>query len=184
MILRYFSMIGLILFALSPQLTRAEPSFCDYRLHYLEWTQKYFDSADAVFLGKVVADETPDPPAPPAPPVSTQPNSASSMQRLLEQIAAGRARAPPPPRFQTAIFEVVKSWKGPAGPVIVTNSRFLDDYNIAPFKVRESYLIFGYKSDDVGIYFVPSGCAFAEQTKDTASKIRVLDALTKKPGEH
>jgi hypothetical protein len=106
------------------------------------------------------------------------------MQELLEQIEVGQSRdtPPPPPRFQTATFEVVKSWKGPVGPLIVAESPIMYRYNIAPFTVGDSYLIFGYKSDDRGIFSVPTGCAFVQQAKDTASRIRVLDALTKKPG--
>jgi hypothetical protein len=163
----------------------------DQQLHYLDWVQKYFDLADVVFYGKVVYQKTPDPPAPAAPaapPISKPPESASSMKELLELIQAGQAAdaaqasRPTPRRLQTATFEVVRSWKGPEGPIIFANSLMSDQYNIAPFKLGDSYLIFGYKGDGDGICFVPTGCAVAQHAKDIASKRRVLDALTKKPG--
>lgn len=182
MISRYFSMIGFILFALSPHLTRAEPSSCDYRLHYLEWTQKYFDSADAVFLGTVVNEETPDPPARPA--ISTEP--AGNMDELLERIQAAQSLGPSPDRLQRATFRIQKSWTNLVGPKIdVAANLYTDDTSShALLRAGDTYLVFAYKSDDQVTLRVPVGCASHLSLKDTASKIRVLDALTKKPGSH
>ena len=174
----YFAIICLILCALTQQTAAAGPSTCEGRLHYLEWTQKYFDTADAVFLGKVVTEETPDPPAPkPAKP-------AGSMKELLEQIETGQARDTPP-RFQTATFRIHKSWKGPVGPMIAVkaNLYFDDTGHHALLSTGDSYLVFAYKSDDEVIFRIPVGCTSHESVKETGSKIRVLDALTKKPGD-
>jgi len=169
-------MIGLILCGFSQQAETADPSNCEERLHYLEWTQKYFDSADAVFLGKVVTEETPDPPAPkPA-------KRAGSMKELLEQIETGQARDTPP-RFQTATFRIHKSWKGPVGPMIAVkaNLYFDDTGHPALLSTGDSYLVFAYKGDNEVVLHVPVGCASHQSLKETASKMKVLDALTKKP---
>ena len=184
MILRYFVIISLILGASCPQTTRAEPSSCTERLHYTEWTQKYFHPADAVFFGEVVAEEMLYPPAQPAHPAQPTSDSAnvSSMQELLDKIKAGRA--PPAPHLQSATFRIQKSWIKLVGPKITVKSNlyFDDTGHHAPFSTGDTYLVFAYKSDD-GTLRVPIGCASHEAAKDTASKIRVLDALTRKPGD-
>ena len=183
MILRYFAMIGLIFCASCPQTTRAEPPSCDERLHYLEWTQKYFDSADAVFLG-IVVEETPDLRAPPAQPGSDPPNT-NSMAELLELVQATQSRGPSPERLQTATFAVDRSWKGLVGPTITAKANlYVDDTGHHPLlRKGESYLVFAYKSDDDKTLRIPVGCASHQSKKETNSKIRVLDALTKKPGD-
>ncbi len=184
MILRYFAIISLILCGLYQQTARAGPSTCEERLHYLEWTQKYFDAADVVFFGEVVHQKTPNPPAPSVPPASTPPQSAASMKELLDIIQAGQPTSPAPPRLQTATFEVHKSWKGQVGQTITVkaNLYFDDTGHHALLRSGDIYLVFAYKNDDKETVHVPVGCAFHESVKETASKIRVLDALTKKPG--
>ena len=178
MILRYFAIIGLILCASCPQTTRAEPSSCDERLHYLEWTQKYFDSADAVFLGTVVNEEIPDSPVRPT--IST--GNASSMAELLQQIQAGQSRAPSQVSLQSATFRIQKSWKKLVSPKIAVKANLYSDDtgHHAPFSTGDTYLVFAYKSDDQEMLRVPVGCASHQSMKETDSKIRVLDALTKK----
>ena len=180
MILRYFAIIGLILCGFSQQTATADPSNCEERLHYLEWTQKYFDSADAVFLGKVVAGETPDPPAQPA----SKPADAGTMTELLEMIEAGQSRSVQPDRLQTATLKVDKSWKGQVGRTVTIKANlYWDDTGPhASFRTKDVYLVFAYKGDNEETLHVPVGCASHQSLKETASKIRVLDALTKKPG--
>ena len=169
-------MIGLILCGFSQQTATADPSNCEERLHYLEWTQKYFDSADAVFLGKVVAGEMPDPPAKPA--------DAGTMAELLEMIEAGQSRSIQSDRLQTATLEVDKSWKGQVGRTVTIKANlYWDDTGPhALFRTKDVYLVFAYKGDNEEALHVPVGCASHQSLKETASKIRVLDALTKNPG--
>ena len=181
MIFRYFAIIGLILCTLSQQTARADTSTCAERLHYLEWTQKYFDLADVVFFGEVVYQMTPKPPAAPA---STPPQSAGSMKDLLDIIQAGQSSSPAPPRLQTATFEVHKSWKGQVGPTITVKANLHSDDtgHHAVLRTGDSYLVFAYKSDDEDTLRIPVGCTSHQSVRETASKVRVLDALTKKPG--
>lgn len=152
--------------------------------HYLYWVQEYFDLADAVFLGKVVAEETPRRRTSPAAGPSS-PAGASSMAELLEMIEAGQASAPPPDRLQSATFQIEKSWKGPAGPAIAVKARLhVDDTGYhAALSAGDSYLVFAFSTDDEGIFYIPVGCAAHESAADLDAKTRVLDALTKKPGD-
>ncbi len=163
---------------------------CDSQdLHYLEWVQKYFDIADVVFLGKVVHTDVPYrlvPPISPASPAPTTPkqtDSAASMKELLEMIEAGQAINSPSPTtpFQTATFELVRLWKGPAGTLISGESLITSQENSVPFQVGETFLVFGFKNEGDGNYLIPTGCAFTLPGQDTPSRIRVLNALTKKP---
>lgn len=180
MISRCIATTGLVLCTFFLQTAKAGPTTCAERLHYLEWTQEYFDTADAVFLGEVVAEETPDPPTPTA----SNSGNAATMADLLEQIQNVQSRQSSSDRLQNATFKVDKSWKGPVGPTITaTASLYSDDTgHYSVFRTGESYLIFAYKSDDVGILHIPIGCAALESAQETVSRIRVLDALTKKPG--
>ena len=175
--MRGFAVVGLILCTCYQQSAIATPTKCGgQQLHAVDWVQKYFDTADAVFLGKVVAEETPDPPKRPAS------KAANSMKELLDQIEAGQDQIPPPPRYQTAKFEIAKSWKGEVGPQIFARSQVSNRTINGPFTVGESYLVFGYMGDDIEVFFVPEYCASAQQWTETAARIRVLDALTRLPG--
>lgn len=185
--LRYFVMTGLALFGLFQQATAAEPSTCMGDQHYTEWTQIYFASADAVFLGKVVFEETPDRCTPPIKPGS-DPDNVNTMDELLENIQAGQAAyaqycGSAPARLQKATFEVDKSWKGSVGSTITVKAKLnSNDTGDHPILRRgDSYLVFAYKNDNDTTLRVPVGCASHPLVKDTVSKIRVLDALTKKP---
>ena len=60
--------------------------------------------------------------------------------------------------------------------------KYIDTGSHALLREGDTYLVFAYKSDDQVALRVPVGCASHQSLKDTASKIRVLDALTKKPG--
>ena len=181
--LRYFVMTGLILCGLFQQTARAEPSTCIGDQHYTEWTQIYFESADAVFLGKVIFEETPKRPRTPPQPGSDPP-SANNMGELLEQIERGQSHAPLPERLQEADFNVDKSWKGLVGPTITVKAKLASsDTGDRPILRRgDSYLVFAYKNDNDTTLLIPVGCASHPSVKDTVSKIRVLDALTKEPG--
>jgi hypothetical protein len=106
------------------------------------------------------------------------------MKELLEMIEAGQqaAKSPPTPaQFQTATFELVRSWKGPAGTSAFGKSLISNQYNSALFRLGETYLVFGFKNDDKDdeTYLVPPRCAYVLSGQDTPSRIRVLDALTK-----
>jgi hypothetical protein len=180
--LRSVATISLIFCAMFQQSATAELIKCEnQRQHYLYWTQEYFDLADAVFFGKVVSEETPARQAWSVP----TPGNASSMAELLEMIQAGQSSTPQQDRLQTAIFEIHKSWKGPAGPTIAVKANlYVDDTgHHAVLRTGASYLVFAFKSDDEEIFHIPVGCTSHESVKETASKIRVLDALTKKPGD-
>jgi len=178
--MRCFAMIGLFLCGFSQQTATADPSNCEERLHYLEWTQKYFDSADSVFLGKVVAGGAPDPPAQ----VASKPADAGTMTELLEKIEAGQSRGVQPDNLQTATLEVDKTWKGQVGrTVTIKASPYRDDTgSLALLGAKDVYLVFAYESEDEETLHVPVGCASHQSLKETASRIRVLDALTKSPG--
>ena len=179
--LRSIATISLIFCAIFQQSATADLINCEnQRQHYLYWTQEYFDLADAVFLGKVVSEETP---GPPGRPVRT-PANATSMSDLLKMIGAGQSSTPQQDRLQTATFEIHKSWKGPAIPTIAVkaNLNFDDTGHHAVLRTGDSYLVFAFKSDDEEIFHIPVGCTSHESAEETASKIRVLDALTKKPG--
>jgi len=180
-----FVTISLICCAFFQQSAAAGTNDCENpRLHYLYWVQEYFDLADAIFFGTVIAEETPErriksvaDPATPA--------DASSMAELLEMIEARQSFTPQQDRLQSAIIEIEKSWKGPKEPIIDIKARlYLDDTgHHAQLKAGDSYLIFAFKIDDEEALYVPVGCTSHELVKQTASKIRVLDALTKKPGD-
>ena len=190
--MRITTIIVLIFCTFFQQSGLAAATSCEDRnLHYLDWVQKYFELADVVFLGKVVYSDVPIrliPPVTPAPAVPAAPkktDSVASMKELLELIEAGQradqqaARSPPPAAlFQTATFELVKSWKGPAGTPVFGKSLISNQYNSALFKVGETYLVFGFKNDDEA-YLVPPRCTYVLSGQDTPSRIRVLDALTK-----
>ena len=178
MSLRFLATISLISCAFFQQSAAAESTVCENQnLNYLYWVQKYFDLADVVFLGKVVSEESPDPPAR----FASGPANASSMAELIEMIEAGQSQGPQPDRLQTATFEIHKSWKGPAGPMINVKWKLQSDDTgmFVALGMWESYLIFGFKSDDDDAFRIPKGCVFHPLAKDTSAKIRVLDALTK-----
>jgi hypothetical protein len=106
------AVISLILCGLFQQSAAADTIDCDNRrLHYLDWVQKYFELADAVFLGKVLDEETP--PRPTRRPLPVPENGASNMAGLLEIIEAGQNSTPQPERLQSATFEIIRTWKGP-----------------------------------------------------------------------
>ena len=180
--LRSIAIISLISCAIFQQSATADSINCEnQRQHYLYWTQEYFDLADVVFFGKVVSEDTPDPPAQSVP----TPANASSMAALLEMIEARQSSTPQQERSQTATFEIHKSWKGPASPTIaVKASLYFDDTGYhAVLRTGDSYLVFAFKSDDEEIFHIPVWCISHDSVEETASKIRVLDALTKKPGD-
>ena len=173
-----FTAICLAICAALIPIARADVASCDERLHYLDWTQKYFDQADAVFLGDVLVENTPNP-SPSAPPSAPQ---AGTMSELLAKIQAAPAGQSPSERPQTATLSVDRSWKGAvASTVTITASLKTDDTGHHPvLRTGEAYLIFAFKDDD-GILHVPIGCASEQSVDQTDSKIRVLDAL-RKPG--
>ncbi len=185
--MRITTIIVLIFCTFFQQSGLAAATSCEDRnLHYLDWVQKYFELADVVFLGKVVYSDVPIrliPPVtltPPAAPQKT--DSAASMKELLELIEAGQQAArssPTPALFQTTTFEMVKSWKGPAGTPVLGKSLISNQYNSALFRVGETYLVFGFENDDES-YLVPPRCMYVLSGQDTPSRVRVLDALTKK----
>jgi hypothetical protein len=107
------------------------------------------------------------------------------MSELLEKIEAGQSSFSQPPRLQSVAFEVDKSWKGPASrDILVSASLYSDDTGSFPvFKKGRSYLVFAFESGVEETVHVPVACAVHESAAETASMIRVLDALTKKPGE-
>jgi len=164
-------------------IAQADMNLCDERLHYLEWTQKYFDSADAVFLGKIVAEETPNPPTQRAQPASERADGDSKAE-LLELIEAGKSRDVLPDLLQNATLEVDKSWKGLVGQTVTIQANPIrdDTGSYTVLRANDTYLVFAYKGDDEETLRVPIGCASHKSLKETAAKIRVLDALTKIPG--
>jgi len=184
-------MTGMVLCGLFQQIAAAEPSTCTGREHYTVWTQMHFASADAVFLGKVTAEETPDRCVPPALPTKSgsDPASVNTMDDLLEVIQAGQVAYAQyclnsPTRLQKATFEVDKSWKGSVGPTITVNAELhTDDTGSHPMlRKGDAYLVFVYKNNNDITLRIPVGCASHALAKDTGSKIRVLDALIRKPG--
>ena len=179
MISHRIAAFSIALCAILQPIAQADSTTCNERLHYLEWAQKFFDTADSVFVGMVVAEETPKPLTTSLPSSGT----AKSMADLLEMIEIIQSRPPPPPRLQTATFNVDKSWKGSIGSTItVTASLYADDTAHYPvFSAGETYLVLAYKGSDDGVLHVPIGCASHQSDDETGSKIRVLDALTKKP---
>ena len=179
-----FVTISLICCAISQQNALASTNGCEYPGHYLYWVQDYFDLADAVFFGTVVAEETPERQTRPAA-NPTKSSDASSMAELLEMIEAGQSIAPQQERWQSATIEIQKSWKGPTRPTIAVQARhYLDDTgHHAPLSAGDSYLVFAFKTDDEETFYIPVGCTFHELMAETDSKIRVLDALTKTPGD-
>ena len=180
MISRRIARTGIVFCAIFHPIAEADSTTYNERLHYLEWVQKFYETADSVFLGEVVAEETPDPPT------RTVPNSgnAATMSELLEMIQSAQQNKSPSDRLQNATFNIDKTWKGTVGPTIrVTTRLYSDDTGLYPaFSIGESYLIFAYKGDDGNILHVPVGCASHQSADETSSKIRVLDALIKKPG--
>jgi hypothetical protein len=178
------AVISLILCGLFQQSAAADTIDCDNRrLHYLDWVQKYFELADAVFLGKVLDEETP--PRPTRRPLPVPENGASNMAELLEIIEAGQTSTPQPERLQSATFEIIRTWKGPAGPTIVAKASLHSDDtgSYAVLMKDHSYLVFAFQSDDKEPVHISPSCTFSESSKETPSKVRVLDALTKKLGE-
>lgn len=176
--------ITLLLCGLFQQSATADAIDCEDRgLHYLDWVQKYFELADAVFLGKVIEEETP--PRPTRRPLPVPENGTNSMAELLKIIEAGQTSTPQPARVQSATFEINKSWKGPTGPKIAAKASLHSDDtgSYAVLMKDRSYLVFAFESDDKELVHISPSCTFSESSKETPSKVRVLDALTKKPGE-
>ena len=180
--MRCIAIVGLIFWVICPRFTSAEPPPCDYHLHYLEYTQKHFDSADAVFLGTVLNEYIPE--------LLTQPavgtGYSSSMDELLAQIQAAQSSALTEGRPQRATFRILKSWTKLRGPKIdVKADLYTDDTGThALLSKGDTYLVFAYKNDKDDTLRVPVGCASHKSMKETDSKIRTLDALTKKPGSN
>lgn len=170
-------------FLVVPAAAKGAPDTCNESLHYLEWTQKYFASADSVFLGTVIAEELPIPPRAPIR-ESPGPVEAKSMSELIEMIEKGATRQHPAPRLQEATFSVDKAWKGADEPVIsVTASLYADDTGRYPvLRDGETYLVFAW-GNETGVSHVPLGCSSHESAAETDSRIRVLDALAKRPGD-
>jgi len=148
------------------------------RLHYLDWTQKYFAVADAVFLGKVVAEEIPAPP-----PLPQVPDDVTSMAELLEIIESAQQQGAQPERLQEATFEVRQSWKGTATPKIdvLASLHWSDMGSYATLRMSQTYLVFAFRKDSDDRLRIPDACALPVGAEDTESAIRVLDALTKRP---
>ena len=107
-----------------------------------------------------------------------------SMTELLEKVESGQSATPSSDQLQIATFSVEKSWKGRASQTILVTSRLhRDDTGSHPvFIPGQTYLVFAYKSGDNGVLHVPVGCASLQSAEETEGKIRVLGALTKKPG--
>ena len=160
---------------------KGEPAACNDRLHYLEWTQVFYDTADAVFLGKVTSEETPDPIVG----HSASPSNGKTMADLLEEIKNTQKSQSTGTRQQEASILVEKVWKGLVeSSVNVTADLYFNDTGYYPvLNVGETVLVFAYKGVDEEVFYIPIGCAAPREANETDSKIRVLDALTKKPGD-
>jgi len=111
------------------------------------------------------------------------------MDELLEEIRAGQVAYAQycrnsPTRMQKVTFEVDKSWKGSVGPTITVKAQLHTDHTGEQpiLRIGDSYLVFAYKNNNETTLLIPVGCASHSLAKDTGSKIRVLDALTRKPG--
>ena len=141
----------------------------DSELEPAEWVKKHLDRSDVVFLGKVISAEIPDP-------KPVEQREITSMQELLERIERGQSPGDPQHYDQTATFEVIKSWKGTAAPRIVTRTHFV--YGTGPFKVGDTYLVFGYKEEDSRIFSVSTDCASTLRAENAADRIALLDELT------
>ena len=177
--------IGSLVLVIQPSASDgADVQPCASRVHYSEWTQKYFATARLVFLGAVADQELVYVQGPHSLQRSNQQN-AGSMDALLKQIEADQSRSGMLPEFQLATFEINKIWKGElAGPKLVIAADLVrdDTGHHQVLSAGETYLVFAF-ADEGGMLRIPLRCVSSEQEGDTASKIRVLEALSRKPGD-
>lgn len=62
---------------------------------------------------------------------------------------------------QTAVFTIIKSYKGSLSGDVVIKNRFLSSSCSRPFRtIGSAYYVFALKTDDPGIYKIPSSATF------------------------
>lgn len=136
-----------------------------------DWVLTKWLGAKAVFAGKVISVEIPDPPK--------QPDSgdAKSMKELLDRIEAAQSNPSLSAHyFQTASIEVEESWKGALGVVVSVRVPLRQG---TYFREGESYLVFAHGIDGSRVLEVSPACGDLA-TKDSSTKaMGILDDLTK-----
>jgi hypothetical protein len=116
------------------------------------WAKDSLDSADAVFLGRVVSiDEIPQ-----DEPQQANDSDASTMAELLQRIEASQELANT--QYDHVVsFEVIKSWKDPIYPIVRTRVMLGMFRDARAFREDESYLVRARDEEDA-IYRIANRC--------------------------
>lgn len=113
----------------------------DTDLGAADWVEKYFESADAVFLGMVTSSQSPDlgeikfPDLP----------SFDSFNDYLEHIENTDNSVYSAQLTQVSQFRALEVWKGDVWPSVAIRSHVVPGSTFSPFESGETYLVFAFR---------------------------------------